>query len=584
MKQKVINFLLIVMLLASCSGNRMYDSLMQRADSIMDLDDDSAKVAIQMLDGVKLHLSDFTKGQRMRYELLYHKAMNKAYISFKSDSIMLEVADYYEHHGSDNDRMLAYYVLGCVYRDMHEAPTALECYHRAIEQADTMARNCDYATLSRVYSQMGVLFEKQYLIYEELDAYEKASKYAFRAGDSLNAIRFYQNRMGAFAIVGKIDSAINVNLNAAKMFKRIGNDYEAAIAFGCNNGFYLQKGDARKAQEAFNAYISTGYEGNLEYEDSKAYILNERGLYYMYMNQFDSAFSYLKQSLHLSKSYGNKAATTKALAQYYSKTNRPNLAIQFALKSLEYEDSDFIDTRNSQLQQMQAMYDYSRNQEKARKAEQEAELGMRMLYIVIMGSLALLIVLTIIYRRRLNFKKKRIAAARILYEDSLLKLRKLQEDLAHLIAENGKEQSAHIREKEEEIERLKREMEEVRKKDSNPLLSDTDIILRNSSVYKKIRYVEMHPRETLQEVDWNDLADTIERLIPSFVLILKDQICPKDYKICLLVRMGVSSSSIANLVGLSASGVSAARRRMLKKLCQKEGNPKEFDRFIRQIK
>lgn len=52
--------------------------------------------------------------------------------------------------------------------------------------------------------------------------------------------------MGAFAVVGKIDSAVNVNLNAAKMFKRIGNDYEAALAFGSNYNLYLQKGNVKK--------------------------------------------------------------------------------------------------------------------------------------------------------------------------------------------------------------------------------------------------------------------------------------------------------------------------------------------------
>ena len=173
MRYKVIYFVFFLLAIVSCTGNKKYDNLMQRADSIMDVDDDSAKVAIRMLDGIKPQLQDLTKGQRMRYELLYHKAMNKAYIPFKSDSVMQEVADYYEHHGSTNDRMLAYYVLGCVYRDMHEAPTALEYYHKATEQADTTAKDCDYSTLFRVYNQMGVLFGKQYLPYQELAAYEK---------------------------------------------------------------------------------------------------------------------------------------------------------------------------------------------------------------------------------------------------------------------------------------------------------------------------------------------------------------------------------------------------------------------------
>lgn len=116
MKEKVIYLLLILLILASCAGNRKYDDLMKRADSIMNVNDDSAKVAIRMLDGVKSQLPEFSQSQKMRYELLRHKAMNKACITFTSDSVMKEVVDYYENYGSANQRMLANYVLGCVYR------------------------------------------------------------------------------------------------------------------------------------------------------------------------------------------------------------------------------------------------------------------------------------------------------------------------------------------------------------------------------------------------------------------------------------------------------------------------------------
>ena len=165
MKKLPLVLLAIVSLfvLAGCHGDKQYDDLLQQADSIMNIDDDSAKVAIKLLDKVKPQLNDFSKAQRMRYQLLYHKAMNKADISFSSDSIMKNVVAYYEKHGTSNERMLAYYMLGCVYRDIHEAPLALEYYNKATEQADTVSQDCDYSTLYRIYSQMGVLFEKQYL-------------------------------------------------------------------------------------------------------------------------------------------------------------------------------------------------------------------------------------------------------------------------------------------------------------------------------------------------------------------------------------------------------------------------------------
>lgn len=584
MKEKVIYLLLIIMLLASCAGNRKYDDLMQQADSIMNADDDSAKVAIRMLDGVKSQLSEFTKKQRMRYELLHHKGMNKACITFTSDSVMKEVVDYYDNHGSANERMLANYVLGCVYRDMHEAPMALEYYNKATEQADTTAADCDYGTLYRVYSQMGFLFSKQYLLYQELNAFDKAEKYAYLAKDTFNAIVNYQNQGEVYDFLGKKDSVIAINLLAAKLFKKHGNDYAAAIAFGCNYNYYIEKKDSINAKKAFEAYNSTGYEGNSNYEDAKAYVLCLKGTYYMFTGQLDSACYILQQSLKFCKSFSNKAATTKALAHYYAKVNQPSLAMKYALQSSEYNDSDLIEARKTQLQQVQAMYDYGRNQEIARMAEQKAKRSTQMNYMIVFACVILFLFLSYIYRKQLALKKKRIAVSKLLYEDSLLKLKRLQDEKAKLVAENDNKLFQVIMEKENTIDKLKAEINDIQERYSLSSISNVELSLMDSSICKKIKFIEVHPRKKMSDEDWKELADTVEKTIPNFIPRLKNKLNDKDYQICLLIRLGFSTSLIARLLGLSDAAISKSRKTMLKKLCGKVGKPKEFDEYVLQIR
>ena len=583
MKEKVIFLLLIIMILTSCAGNRKYDDLMQRADSIMNVNDDSAKVAIRMLDGVKSQLPEFTKKQRMRYELLRHKAMNKACITFTSDSVMKEVVDYYDHHGSANERMLANYVLGCVYRDMYEAPMALEYYNKATEQADTTAADCDYGTLYRVYSQMGFLFSKQYLPYQLLDAFGKAVKYAYLAKDTLNAIINYQNRENAYSYLGNKDSVIAINLHAATMFKQIGNNYAAAIAFGCNYNYYVEKEDTLNALKTFKAYFSTGYEGNSEYEDSKAYVLCQKGTYYMFTAQLDSAYNNLQQSLRLCKSYSIKAATTKALAQYYAKVNQPAMAMKYALQSSEYNDSDLIGARKTQLQQVKAMYDYGRNQEIARRAELKAKRSTQMNYMIVFACVVLFLFLSYVYRKQLALKKKRIAASKLVYEDCLLKLKRLQEEKAQLVAEKDKKLAQIITEKENAISKLVSEIHDIQNRYSLSSMSDAYLVLKNSSIYKKIQCIEAHPLEEMTEEDWTELADTVEELIPNFIPMLKNRVSDRDYRICLLIRLGIPASLMARLLNLSDAAISKSRKTMLKKLCGKVGKPKEFDEYVLHI-
>ena len=571
------------MILTSCAGNRKYDDLMQRADCIMDVDDDSAKVAIRILDGVKPQLLEFSKAQKMRYELLRHKAMNKAYISFTSDSIMKEVVDYYDRHGSANERMLANYVLGCVYRDMHEVPLALEYYNKAAEQADTTAADCDYGTLYRVYSQMGFLFSKQYLPYQLLDAFGKAEKYAYLAKDTLNAIINYQNKGDAYDYLGKKKSVVAINLRSANMFKRIGDNYNAAIALGCNYSYYIEMQDTVNAKKAFEAYFSTGYEGNLNYEDSKAYVLCQKGIYYMFTGQLDSACYILKQSLKFCKSFSNKAATTKALAHYYAKVNQTSLAMKYALQSSEYNDSDLVAVRKNQLQQAQAMYDYGRNQEIARIADQKAKRSMQMNYMIVLACVILFLLLSYIYRKQLALKKKKIAVSIKLYEDCLQKLKRLQEEKAKLVTENDNRLAHVITEKENTINKLKAEINDIQEKYSFSSISNVELSLMDSSICKKIKFIEVHPRKKMSDDDWKELADTVEKTIPNFIPRLKNKLNDKDYQICLLIRLGFSTSLIARLLGLSDAAISKSRKTMLKKLCGKIGKPKDFDKYVLQI-
>ena len=69
----------------------------------------------------------------------------------------------------------------------------------------------------------------------------------------------------------------------------------------------------------------------------------------------------------------------------------------------------------------------------------------------------------------------------------------------------------------------------------------------------------------------------------SFIPLLKNRLNVIGYRICLLVKLEISTSSIAILLGLSSSAISKNRKVMLEKLCGRSGKPKDFDEYIRQI-
>lgn len=430
---------------------------------------------------------------------------------------------------------------------------------------------------------MGFLFSKQYLPYQELRAFKQAEKYAYLAKDTLNAIINYQNQGEVYSYLGNKDSIIAINLRAAKLFKQYGNDYAAAIAFGCNGDLYIEKKDTLRAKEAFKTYFSTGYMGNSNYDDPEAYVLYLKGKYYIFTNQLDSAFINLKLSLKLCKTYSMKSATTKVIAQYYAKVNQPTLAMKFAIESSTLNDSDLVIARKTQLQQLQAMYDYGRNQKIAKVAELKAEKKNILIGILIVGSLTILLSLSYVFQRQIKIKKKKITTTKQLYEDCLLKLNDMQDELSLLNTVNDQKLANVIKEKENAINKLKEEIKDIREKFSNTTLSDVDILLKQSSIYKKIIHIEHHPKEKMDKEDWTELEEMLESYIPSFKPLLKERLNETSYRICLLVRMEIPTSTMALLLGLSASAISKYRKDMLMRLCKKSGKPKEFDKYILQI-
>lgn len=581
MKKLPLVLLAIVSLfvLAGCHGDKQYDDLLQQAYSIMNIDDDSAKVAIKLLDKVKPQLNDFSKAQRMRYQLLYHKAKNKADILFSSDSIMKNVVAYYEKHGTSNERMLAYYMLGCVYRDIHEAPLALEYYNKATEQADTVSQDCDYSTLYRIYSQMGVLFEKQYLFNQEFIAYNKATKYAYMAKDTLNALLCYMN---SYIDLNQNDNIIARNLRAANLLRKHGYNYYANMAFGSNYPYYIKKNDYIKAKEAFEEYKKINFEGNSNYKDASAYLLYNEGMYYLFANQLDSAHISFQKSYIYAQSYSNKCAATKGLAKYYTKTNHSALAAKYALLSSEYNDSSLYELRESQLQQMQAMYDYSRNQKLAKEAEYKAKQRLNTIYLIIISSCLILLSAVYIYRKNIRKRNHKLLVAQRLYKASILKLQTTKTELAHLKNLNETKIAALIKEKEAVIENLQKEINQYESIHSGRNLVEINKQLMDTFVYKKLAYIECHPQEKITDETWDNLEETLEGMIPSLANI-KLKLSKKEYRICLLTRLHFSPSAISCFMQCNLPDISMSRKRMLSKLCEKDGKPKELDEYIQHL-
>lgn len=572
------------MSLSSCS-NRKYEQTITRADNLMELSQDSARSALAILDSIRPDLSKMGKSTQMRYQLVYAKGMNKGYVDFTTDSLMKEIVDYYDNHGTCQQQMLAHYLLGCVYRDLGDSPASLSCYNDAVEKVDTTSSDCDYKLLTRVYEQQGALFLSQSMPQNALSAYQKAEKYAWIAKDTLSAVLSYEHLGNIYEYMDNMNKVIEVYENASRRYRQYGYPVQAARALGgAIQALILTKqyAKAKKYMDVFEA--ESGY----FQKDSCYSYINYSHYYYLkglycLESHSDSAKYWFTKCQEFAKTNNNKSFSAYAWYLYYIKHQQMDSVAKYSEQAFAYNDSANLDMERDLMQKMQAIYDYDRWKNVAHNEEIKATRANLTLLVSILVSVSVIIIgiLTFLVYR----KKRKLELQEKEEQENLIRqqIYDTKQELELLRTVNDRKIADVIKEKEQTINKLKEDLKDIRDKYSNSSLSDVDILLKESSIYKRIKYLELHPKETMRENDWIELEETIEQLIPSFIPMLKNRLNVIAYRICLLVKLEISTSSIAILLGLSSSAISKYRKVMLEKLCGRSGKPKDFDEYIRQI-
>ena len=572
------------MSLSSCS-NRKYEQTITRADNLMELSQDSARSALAILDSIRPDLSKMGKSTQMRYQLVYAKGMNKGYVDFTTDSLMKEIVDYYDNHGTCQQQMLAHYLLGCVYRDLGDSPASLSCYNDAVEKVDTTSSDCDYKLLTRVYEQQGALFLSQSMPQNALSAYQKAEKYAWIAKDTLSAVLSYEHLGNIYEYMGNMNKVIEVYENASRRYRQYGYPVQAARALGgAIQALILTKqyAKAKKYMDVFEA--ESGY----FQKDSCYSYINYSHYYYLkglycLESHSDTAKYWFTKCQEFAKTNNNKSFSAYAWYLYYIKHQQMDSVAKYSEQAFAYNDSANLDMERDLMQKMQAIYDYDRWKNVAHNEEIKSTRANLTLLVSILVSVSVIIIgiLTFLVYR----KKRKLELQEKEEQENLIRqqIYNTKQELELLRTVNDRKIADVIKEKEQTINKLKEDLKDIRDKYSNSSLSDVDILLKESSIYKRIKYLELHPKETMRENDWIELEETIEQLIPSFIPLLKNRLNVIAYRICLLVKLEISTSSIAILLGLSSSAISKNRKVMLEKLCGRSGKPKDFDEYIRQI-
>lgn len=542
---------------------------------------DSAREALTLLNSIAPQVHTLPSSQQMRFHLLQAKAQNKAFVEFTTDSIMKTVVAYYDRHGSHNDRLLAHYLLGCVYRDLGEAPRALEYYQDAIEQADTTEKDCDYKTLCCVYSQMADLYHRQLLFSQNIESLNTAYTLSIRVGDTLNAIRIKSHLASAYILRNQLDSAELVLQSVKQQFDH--PPYHNEVTLTTSNLIYLyvrQPQYLSKAKALMDDFEGLNWNSTLRSRQYYSY----KGRYYEQKGELDSAEYYFRKVLQPNMSYKAKDPAYRGLLNVYTKRNQADSIAKYAFLYCEANDSSIAIKDRELTAKMAAQYNYDRAQRVAEQQKAKAKRLHRIVWMFI--GLAAFLICSIVavwhfynkrqrtfyetleaYHQKVNqlhlLENAHKKVIELVCEDLKIsqgesdRYRKKYEETQLKINEINALHDQNILLMKEEISSMKSRIEELQRKLGIAGSHHKTEDFMNSEIVRWISYQVKHQKFEMSEYDKTILQKEFAKSYPTLIDDLHTAgIKENGIIVCILLTLKLREKDISNLLHLSDTGVS----------------------------
>ena len=522
------------------------------------------------------------KEAQYREALSEARRQNLAYEPVTGDSLLRCAVDYFDRHGTANDRLLSRYLLGCAYRDLHEAPLALITWEDAVACADTLSPDCDYATLFRVYGQMADVYRRQHLPEKELEVNQRFSYYALRAGDISNYIRGIELQSGAYYMMEDSVGIFQMTEKAKRLYMENGMQQEAAQVYAAAIHFLVNHRHFEQARKLMDIYENESglFNEQGDIVPSREQYYYYKGMYFLGIGQTDSAEYQFRKLLPVKRDLHDAYL---GLFSLYQETQLSDSALKYARM---YEDAlmqHIADTKIEAVTQAEGMYDYHRHEQIAQKERQRAQKA-RVILICVLTFVC--IACAVIYA--LYYRKKRREQRKLLFLNNALHLAK--DDLAKAYNELSylrqnlpeKEQTeALLQEKEQRIQTLEAEIEEYQsqlgyinaKTDENALMGTSIVQLLKDISHSRTQKDEngliqvVHPRACTDD-EWKELLNVIQQYHSNlFTYTTEKHKLPKQqFKVCILSRLYFETQEIAVLLGTSPQTISNTRKKIAKKL------------------
>ncbi len=514
-------------------------------------------------------------GQRREMLALLDEAdsLNRAYAQMPSDTLLRQAADFFDRHGSRNERVRAHYLLGCAYRDLGQAPEALQCYQDAIDCADTTARDsASLHQLMAVYGQMAELYDLQYLPHDELKIAHEYGRYALLAKDTFCYIRNIELFVKPYDRLGDTTAMLDCLRRARDLYLRYSYDIYAVRTLHTPIYIAVERGELDSARHMMQLYESKSNlfdeQGNIEKGREVYYYF--KGLYYLKRDMVDSAELFMRKLLPS----GQAVNAYRGLLKIYSKEGVIDSVSKYASLFEEATDKKNNSRETETIKRMSSLYDYQHSERVAYIKSIEAFQMKQLIVVIIFLSLTVISVLLLFYFHVRRQKSKAMSC----YLKNVEQLREVRQELI-AFKKHEEENKTIISKKEEELASLEKQILDFRLSSSETIIANNPSTIEQTDIYTYFQVLANKGLKPTAE-DWEELNEAFKLFLPETFRFINEHVHEMDitsYHVCQLIRIRIKPTPISHMIGVTDAYISFLRKNLLNKIFQVSGKPKDFD-------
>lgn len=534
---------------------------LQVIDSLMEAHPQAAYDSLCRFDS--LEVPDASRKVAMKCRILMAKAQNKLYLQLSADTKFQEVVDYYDSWGTDNEKMQAYYLMGCVFRDQKDAPKAMMSYKKAIECADTLRKECDYKVLFGIYGQMADIYRYQYLHKQSIECYKKYSYYAAKANNMASYIQGFELIASEYYALGDTLKAVEQIKKGYWQYKAHGMRQDAAQMLPTLIYVCLQRAQYQQAHYYMDIYEKESglFDKNNNILTGREHYYKAKGMYFLGINRIDSAEYYYRK---LGR-YGFRYETAQGLLSVYRKHLNGDSIRKYSISCEQEMDKILNSTQADAVIQANSLYDYKRLQKQMSDMVIQEEKNKNVL--LLMGFIALFFSIYVYNKYKNNLRKKEIRLAK-LNKEYLQAVDNAQNTIADYM-ELKKNTTLFEQKMIKKINVLQDVIDQYEAKLENVKQSDRIIAIENSDIFLKFKNATTPKLKAIlpNQNDWKALEILFKQYFPLvYAKISRTKLSTQEFHVCVLSWLKFDNREMSILLQTTTSSICNAKQKANYKL------------------